>query len=256
MLGTKQKGIITELQCLSIFSKYGFDVSIPYGDNARYDFIADINNHLLRIQVKTCHCFANQEGEIAGIEFATKSTIVNCTGVNKKTYSLEEIDYFATVWDNICYIVPVEQCSSKKRLWFKSPKNPVKTCCMAEDFILEKQLADYIDDNEDIKKYLKSEQLEKNNPIKSEYSNICINCGKPVTKGVTGLCQKCYNKKKAEHIPTKEELKEKIYNNSFVQVGRHYGVTDNAVRRWCKKYNLPYQKAIIKKFSQEEWSLL
>lgn len=33
-------------------------------------------------------------------------------------------------------------------------------------------------------------------------------------------------------------------------------VTDNAVRKWCKKYNLPYKVSDIKKYSDEEWELI
>lgn len=30
--------------------------------------------------------------------------------------------------------------------------------------------------------------------------------------------------------------------NSFVKVGKKYGVSDNSIRRWCKFYNLPTEK--------------
>jgi hypothetical protein len=48
-LTTKQKGNLTELQCLSAFCALGCNVSIPYGDNSKYDFIADVNGKLLKI---------------------------------------------------------------------------------------------------------------------------------------------------------------------------------------------------------------
>ncbi len=38
--------------------------------------------------------------------------------------------------------------------------------------------------------------------------------------------------------PSKEQLTEDVKNMSMVAVGRKYGVTDNAVRRWCKKYGI------------------
>ena len=53
MLENKQKGIITELECITAFNKLGYKVSIPYGEDSRYDFIADINGKLIRVQVKT-----------------------------------------------------------------------------------------------------------------------------------------------------------------------------------------------------------
>ena len=45
-ISPKQKGLNTELHCISYFSDCGFLVSTPYGDNGRYDLIVDVNNHL------------------------------------------------------------------------------------------------------------------------------------------------------------------------------------------------------------------
>jgi hypothetical protein len=42
--------------------------------------------------------------------------------------------------------------------------------------------------------------------------------------------------------PTKEELEELIPNNTFVALGKKYGVSDNAIRKWCKSYGLTYKK--------------
>lgn len=56
--------------------------------------------------------------------------------------------------------------------------------------------------------------------------------------------------------PSRQELKNLIRNKSFVEIGRIYGVSDNAIRKWCKAENLPYQKTIIKKCSDEEWATL
>lgn len=38
--------------------------------------------------------------------------------------------------------------------------------------------------------------------------------------------------------PTKDELIKLIKNNSYCAIGRIYGVSDNAVRKWCKKYEI------------------
>jgi hypothetical protein len=40
---TKVKGNITELMCMAGFIKLGYQVSIPYGDSAKYDFVVDVN---------------------------------------------------------------------------------------------------------------------------------------------------------------------------------------------------------------------
>ena len=59
---TKEKGNLTELLCLCEFAKLGIKVSIPYGEDCKYDFIIDIYGHLLKIQCKTSHKLENQEG--------------------------------------------------------------------------------------------------------------------------------------------------------------------------------------------------
>jgi hypothetical protein len=48
-------------------------------------------------------------------------------------------------------------------------------------------------------------------------------------------------------------LKQLIRTKSFVSIGKSYGVTDNAIRKWCKKENLPTKKAEINLLSDEEW---
>ena len=55
---------------------------------------------------------------------------------------------------------------------------------------------------------------------------------------------------------TREQLKDKIRNQSFSEIGRECGYTDNAIRKWCDKYNLPRHKREIKKLSDEEWELI
>jgi hypothetical protein len=66
------------------------------------------------------------------------------------------------------------------------------------------------------------------------------------------LCKKCNNKSPKEHCrkierPTKEALLVLIQNKPFLQIGKIYGVSDNAVRKWCKSYGLPYKKKDIVK---------
>lgn len=48
--------------------------------------------------------------------------------------------------------------------------------------------------------------------------------------------------------PNKEELQEVLLQNkgNFTKVGTLYGVTDNAVRKWCKKYGMPFHSADYK----------
>lgn len=85
---------------------------------------------------------------------------------------------------------------------------------------------------------------------------FCIDCGKPVSAGAT-RCVDCANKAKIQNKPvSREELKKLIKNKTFVDIGKQFGISDNAIRKWCKFYNLPYKKTDIKKFSDKEWELI
>ena len=50
-----------------------------------------------------------------------------------------------------------------------------------------------------------------------------------------------------------EEFKNLIRNNSFVSVGKMFGVSDAAIRKWCDSYKLPRKVSDIKKISDKDW---
>ena len=50
-----------------------------------------------------------------------------------------------------------------------------------------------------------------------------------------------------------DELKELIRNKSFVSIGKYFGVSDNAIRKWCDSYSLPRKSTEIRKISDEDW---
>lgn len=87
--------------------------------------------------------------------------------------------------------------------------------------------------------------------------DVCQKCGKVIkidTK--TKMCRDCYNlyfNRKVENRPSREELKELLRKESFIYIGHKYGVSDNAIRKWCDAYNLPRKKRDIKQYTDEEW---
>lgn len=61
---------------------------------------------------------------------------------------------------------------------------------------------------------------------------------KPITiKPIT--IKEPYIKKSALSDTSKEEMIQMIENHSLTHIGTIYGITANAVRRWCKKQNIP-----------------
>lgn len=133
---TKQKGNLTELKCLTSFIEQGCGISIPYGDCYPYDFIVDVDGFLFKVQVKT----SSLKDENA-IKFSCRSTHVNCKGTKNVKYKAEDVDYFATFWDEQCYLIPFKECSTEKTLRFAPPKNgQIKGITFAKEYALEKQI--------------------------------------------------------------------------------------------------------------------
>lgn len=72
---------------------------------------------------------------------------------------------------------------------------------------------------------------------------ICPVCNINEIYKQSKMCRECYDIKheKESKKPSKEILEKLIYEKSFVQIGKEFGVTDNAVRKWCKSYGLPFR---------------
>ena len=138
-LKTKQKGNLTELQCITAFYSLGYVVSMPYGDNARYDFIADVCGNLLKIQCKTCH---SKDGD--NFTFECRSARANTQRSSHCLYTPDEIDYFCTFYNGVCYLIPVSECGHAKTIRLLPAKNNVHIGInKAEDYTLENQLKKY-----------------------------------------------------------------------------------------------------------------
>jgi hypothetical protein len=81
----------------------------------------------------------------------------------------------------------------------------------------------------------------------------CIDCGAQIHV-TSNRCPSCdhIRQQKCKH-PTREELKDLIRNNSFLQISKMYGVSDNAIRKWCISYNLPIKRPDIKNIDENKW---
>lgn len=139
-MNSKDKGNIGESLALAEFVKRNIIVSIPFGDNARYDLIADFNGKLNKIQVKYC----NQKiSENNSISCPCSSSLNHTTNKIKTTYE-NDIDYFVfylAEWDKIL-LVPIEAIGDKKGITFRldKPKNNQGNCNLVENYTFDKIL--------------------------------------------------------------------------------------------------------------------
>jgi hypothetical protein len=139
---TKLMGNITELEVLNYVTKLGYQVSLPFGDRARYDQIWDIEGKLLKIQIKT-----------AKLHDSGNYLIISCKSSNRKNgkcvnrrYTKDDIDYLASFYNGICYLIPVEQLPGRQKILRlnKSMNNQQTNITWAEDYKIEKIIKEYI----------------------------------------------------------------------------------------------------------------
>ena len=95
---TKEKGNIGEAVILSEFVKRGIQCSLPFGDAARYDLIAEFNGKLNKIQIKYCAQITENNSIICPCASSTNHT----TNKHYTTYE-NDVDYIA------CYIQPLDK---------------------------------------------------------------------------------------------------------------------------------------------------
>ena len=218
------KGQITELKVQEEFLRYGFEVSIPVYNVSRYDMLVDTGNEILKIQVKTSRINNNS---------LRNSFIFSCFS-DAGRYTKNDVDYFATVWKDKVYLIPFDETSREKVIY--------------EDddiaYLIETLFPD---------KKINDEELFLEN---KKTINYCIDCGTEIAK-TSIRCSQCEHKRQQKvERPSREEFKELIRTKSFLEIGRMFNVTDNAIRKWCDSFGLPRRVSEIKKIGDEEWKNL
>jgi len=102
-MNPKAVGERSEAKILSRMIDKGWPVLLPFGDNQRYDFVAEFAGGFQRIQCKT--------GRVkAGVILASTSSTAYHRGGKRRSYR-GSIDYFAIYVPKLdnCYLVPVNQ---------------------------------------------------------------------------------------------------------------------------------------------------
>lgn len=141
---TKKKGDLNEMQCMVAFKKLDYQVLIPFGDCERFDFVAYKDGQFLRIQCKAAHTDDNGKSFV----FNNKSNNTIKGKLVSKPYTKEEIDYFATFFNDKCYLIPVEKCGiNAKRLRLEPPANgQIKGISWAKDYEIERIIGELIEE--------------------------------------------------------------------------------------------------------------
>ena len=235
---SNEYGISQELLVLSELVNYGI-VSVPYGNSARYDCILDIQGDIFKIQIKSLNLVDNK------IIVPMCNSRMSSEGTVHKVYTTDEVDFIAVYFNNQVYLFPTGLAKGSLTLSIDKPKKQNQR--YIEDFVIYKVL------DIDLKTWtkLKEETRKQEQENKNQY--FCPDCGAPVSEEGRRCitCARIFSRKVER--PSREELKNLIRNKPFTQIGKDFDVTDNAVRKWCKVYNLPSQKKIINKYSEEEW---
>lgn len=148
---SKIKGNIGESAVLFEFVKHGIPVALPYGDNERYDLIAEFNGKLNKIQIKYCDC---SSGTTNGIICPCASSM-NHTAKREGWESYEnDVDYLAYYFPRYrtCCLVPISIIGSKKSITMNfSETKPIsvngKSVNWYKDFSFDTILAENVGSN-------------------------------------------------------------------------------------------------------------
>jgi hypothetical protein len=195
---TSLKGDTGLFQVMADLNSRDIKISLPVSEHLPYDLIADKDGDLFRIQCKFTG--TNKVRRANSYLVSGGRTIIN-------TYKVTDFEYYGIY---LPYI--------KKVIYFPNLKE-------ATSLSIRTTLPDT---------YAKFYWWEDFLEIKKDRKEIPKRSIKDF--GVKRKVQP--QKSKVKNKPEREELKALIENKTFVAIGEMYKVSDNAVRKWAKKYEL------------------
>ncbi len=107
---TNTKGNLTEIEAQFLFLKNNFNIFCPIGDGNKIDLIIIFPNSKVpkRVQIKTSRKTAT------GFKFNAYSMLGTRGGkLRKRSYTIDDIDYFATTFNGDLYLIPIEDAGSR-----------------------------------------------------------------------------------------------------------------------------------------------
>lgn len=202
---TKDKGDLAVIKTMLDLTEKGFSCYLPVSEHMPVDLIviSQDNPHPIRIQVKY-----SSDGFIK-----SKTTWADKNGTHTKKYSENDFDYFAIYLpeiDRVIYpSIKYRGCTIRTSL-------PKITCeyYFWEDFI---SFTDLVVKKRKIQRELPKPFIK----ARIKHNNV---------------------KKKHSKKPSKNELKKLIWQHPMTKLGEMFNVSDVAVAKWIKSYNLKKPK--------------
>lgn len=215
----KEVGRIGLSMAINYFTLQGYTVSLPINDTQWYDLIVEKNGVF-----KTVQCKATSTETDA---ISLRSTGGTCGKVYDNIFNHSSLDYLFCVNKNLyMWLIPVKDIPNNSSIVLRL--QPAKNKQGFQTYL-------YIVFNTEIER----EIFQKSNETSA----------KEDTKHSSHIHKIPLETKNTN----REELKQLIRAKSFTEIGRMFNVSDNAIRKWCIKFNLPSKKSEIKKYSDEEW---
>ena len=129
--------------------------------------------------------------------------------------------------ENLILLCP--NCHSLEHVNFKQTRYNLEVKGVSEIILAEIQ-KEKVKEKKDKPKIIKNEKPKR----------FCLTCGKELTNSQTKYCsQECATKSYTKRIDKEELIKVLEENNyNLTQVGKLYNVSANAIKKWCKHYNI------------------
>lgn len=116
LINRRQQGDLGEASAIEWLTRQGATVSAPLGHSPDYDLVAEIDGHLIRVQVKTC---ASREHTVGGddrwpVLLATLGGNQSWSGVAKR-FDPAKVDYvFLLVGDGRRWFIPADALEGRR----------------------------------------------------------------------------------------------------------------------------------------------
>lgn len=284
---TKTIGDIGVSVVISEFLKHGINVLLPYDDNSSYDLVIYVDEKFYKVQVKTTEKAKYDGSQMSfEITKSNPYSKIDPRYISGEVdyfalYCIENewcgLFDFNEYKPNITFRLKKPKHNQTKNIKFASDY-------IFHDQVMKFFNKDYIKNNiihteGDSKKYnynrpmkicptCNTNKIRKNsNMCRSCYINLysekykdkdnireknnrkilCPICNDNYMSITSQMCNACRIKERAKDIPEEQELKQLLGVYMFDDICKKYDKPPCTIRRWYKKYKLPYTKSEINK---------